>query len=135
MPFAVLLLELLDVERLRLAQSLLDAEQQVREVEAMIVEQLRPADALVREAAGRYWLAAPDTDAVDAKALAVRLGAAVRRSASHRGVPLELAVGIAVCPEHGAQEGALLSHAEVDLYAAQAKGQVVSDADDAGPAA
>lgn len=132
-PFAVLLIELLDLERLRLAQSSVDADQ-VREVEAVIVEQLRPADALVREADGRYWLVAPDTDAVDAKALAIRLGAAVRRSASHRGVPLELAVGIAVCPEHGTQEGALLSHAEVDLYAAQARGEVVSDPDGAEPA-
>jgi GGDEF domain-containing protein len=133
-PFAVLLLELLDVERLRIAQLPVDAEHQVRDVEAAIVEQLRPADALVREADGRYWLIAPDTDAVDARALAIRLGASARRSASHRGVPLQLAVGIAICPEHGVREGALLSHAKVDLYAAQARGEVLSDPDGAEPA-
>lgn len=127
--FVVLLVELLDAERLRLAQSPLDSERQVREIEAAMVQELRPADALVREADGRYWLIAPDTDASAARALAGRIAAAARRSASHRGVPLKVAVGIAVCPEHGLEAGSLLGHAEVDLYAAQASGRVINDPD------
>jgi GGDEF domain-containing protein len=126
-PFAVLLVELLDSERLRLAQSPIAAESQLREVESAVVEQLRPADVLVREADGRYWLVAPGTAAQDARGLALRLVDAVRRCASYRRVPLEVAVGIAVCPDHGVQAAGLTSHAEVDLYAAQAAGRAVSD--------
>ncbi len=125
--FAVMLVELLDAERLRLAQFPLDAERQVREVESAMVQQLRPADTLVREADGRYWLLAPDTDAPAARALAGAMAAAARRGTSHRGAPLEVAVGIALCPEHGVEVRALLGHAEVDLYAAQADGRTLSD--------
>lgn len=132
--FAVLLVELLDSERLRLAQSPADSERQVREVESAMVEQLRPADSLVREADGRYWLLAPNTDSSEARALANRIAAAARRCASHRGAPMEIAVGIALCPEHGLDSGSLIGHAEVDLYAAQARGGVLSDPD-ADPAA
>jgi GGDEF domain-containing protein len=125
--FAVMLVELLDAERLRLAQSQLDAERQVREVESAMVQQLRPADTLVREAEGRYWLLAPDTDAPAARALAGAMAVAARRGTSHRGAPLEVAMGIALCPEHGVEVSALLGHAEVDLYAAQAGGRTLSD--------
>jgi GGDEF domain-containing protein len=127
--FAVMLVELLDAERLRLAQSPLDAERQVREVESAMVQQLREADTLVREADGRYWLLAPDSDASAARSLAGAIAASARRCTSHRGAPLEVAVGIALCPQHGAQVGALLGHAEVDLYAAQADGRTLSDPD------
>ncbi len=127
--FAVLLVELLDAERLRLAQSPIDAERRIREIEAAMVQELRPADTLVRETHGRYWLAAPATDTPAARALASRIAAAARRSASHRGVPLEVAVGIALCPEHGIEVDSLLGHAEVDLYAAEAGGTVLSDPD------
>jgi GGDEF domain-containing protein len=133
--FAVLVVELLDAERLRVAQPPSESERQLREVEAAIVEQLRPADALVREVDGRYWLIAPHSDAEDARAIAGRLAAAARRSASHRGAPLGIAVGIALCPEHGIDAGALTGHAEVDLYAAQAAGRLLGDPDDSDPAA
>ncbi len=127
--FAVLLVELLDAERLRLAQPPSDASRQIRDVEAAMVAQLRPADSLVREADGRYWLIAPDTDASAARALAGAMAAAARRSASHHGAPLGVAVGIALCPEHGIEAASLLGHAEVDLYAAEAGGGVLSDPD------
>lgn len=132
--FAVLLVELLDGERLRLAQSPADAERQIREIESAMIDQLPPADSLVRETDGRYWLLAPNTERSEARTLANRIAAAARRCASHRGAPMEVAVGIALCPEHGLDSGALLGHAEVDLYAAQARGGVLSDPD-ADPAA
>lgn len=133
-PFAVLLLELLDAERLRLAHSPVDAGREVRDVEAAIVEQLRPADALVREAEGRYWLIAPHTDRAAARGLAIKIAGAARRSASRQGVSLEVAAGIAICPQHGDQVEALIGHAEVDLYAAESAGTLLSDSEE-GPAA
>lgn len=128
-PFAVLLIELLDAERLRLAQAPVEAERQVRDVEAAMIGELRPADALVREADGRYWLIAPQTDAISARTVGGRISVAARRAASHRGTPLEVAIGIALCPEHGLDTVALLGHAEVDLYASEAGGKVLSDPD------
>lgn len=121
-PFAVLLVELLDAERLPITQPSADAVGQVREAEAAMVERLRPADTLMREADGRYWLIAPDTDAPLARAVTSALAEAVRRAGAQRGAQLEIAVGIALCPDHGLDSAALVGHAEVDLFAAQATG-------------
>lgn len=128
--FAVLLIEVLDADRLRLAQAPADSYRQLRDVESAIVEQLRPADALLRESDGRYWLIAPQTDEGSARVLAERIANAVRRSASHRVAPLDVAAGIAVCPEHGLDASSLAGHADVDLYAAQSSGRSVSDRGD-----
>lgn len=128
--FAVLLIEVLDADRLRLAQAPADSYRQLRDVESAIVEQLRPADALLRESDGRYWLIAPQTDEGSARVLAERIANAVRRSASHRVAPLDVAAGIAVCPEHGLDASSLAGHADVDLYAAQSSRRSVSDRGD-----
>jgi len=132
-PFAVLLIEALDVERLRVAQGPAEAHRQIREVEGAIVEQLRPADALLRESDGRYWLVAPQTDGTVAGALAQRICSASRRAASHRGAPLEVSIGVALCPDHGTDAAALIAHADIDLYAAQAEGRRLGREDDRPP--
>lgn len=124
-PFALLLVELLDSERMRAALAPIDACRQLQALERAIAEQLRPADSLLRELDGRYWLLAPDADAAAAHSLAERLAAAARRSGSHRSAPLEVAVGIALCPAHGLDAETLIGHADVDLYAAQAAGRSV----------
>lgn len=129
-PFAVLLIEVLDLERLRVAMGPGEAHRQIREVEGAIVEQLRPADALLRESDGRYWLIAPQTDGTVAGALAQRIASATRRATSHRGVPLEVSLGIALCPEHGVDAAALTAHADIDLYAAEAEGRRLRVDDD-----
>lgn len=122
-PFAVLLIEVLDAERLRVAEGPAEAHRMIREVEGAIVEQLRPADALLREADGRYWLIAPQTEVSVAGALAQRIASAARRAGSHRGAPLQVSIGVALCPDHGADVATLIAHADIDLYAAQAEGR------------
>jgi hypothetical protein len=82
----------------------------------------RGAGSLTREAPGRFWLLAPGVGVLRAGALADRVAGAVRRSVSHRGQPLEIAVGTAVCPDDGVQAPALAAHADVALYAARAAG-------------
>jgi GGDEF domain-containing protein len=124
-PFAVLVVELADVERLRHAELPGEVSRLTGLVEAALTGELRPADSLTRESPGRYWLLAPETDSAVARALVERLASAVRSAASHRGAPLEVAVGIAVCPLDGSQAAALAAHAEIALYAARASGRPV----------
>jgi GGDEF domain-containing protein len=122
-PFAVLVVELADVERLRHAELPGEMSRLTGQVEAALTDELRPADSLTRESPGRYWLLAPETDSAAARELVERLSSAVRSAASHRGAPLEVAVGIAVCPLDGSQAAALAAHAEIALYAARASGR------------
>ena len=122
-PFAVLLVELVDIERLHHAEPLEEVSRLSSEVQEALARALRPADSLTRERPGRYWLLTPQTDPAGAQMLAEQLARAVRSSASHRGTPLEVAVGIAVCPEDGRQASELAAHADVDLYAARAAGR------------
>ena len=122
-PFAVLLVEIVGIERLRQAEPPEELARLASQVEEALARGLRPADSLTRESAGRYWLLAPQTDAAGGQLLAERIARAVRSSAGHRGAPLEVAVGIAVCPDDGRQASALAAHADVELYAARAAGR------------
>jgi GGDEF domain-containing protein len=122
-PFAVLLVELADVERLRHAELPGEVARLTSLVETALASELRPADSLTRESPGRYWLLAPETDANSARALAGRLVEAVRGAASHRGASLQVAVGVAVCPVDGEKAATLAAQADVALYAARASGR------------
>jgi GGDEF domain-containing protein len=125
-PFAALLVELADVERLRHAELPGEVSRLTGLVEVALSGELRPRDSLTRESPGRYWLLAPETDSDGATVLAERMASAVRGAASHRGAPLEVAVGIAVCPRDGSQAAALAAQAEIALYAARASGKPVA---------
>jgi GGDEF domain-containing protein len=126
-PFAVLLVELVESERLRRAESSDEVSRLTSQVEDALARTLRPADSLTRESPGRYWLLAPQTGESGARMLAEQLARAVRSSASHRGAPVEVAVGIAVCPEDGRAASELAAHADVGLYAARAAGRSSTD--------
>jgi GGDEF domain-containing protein len=122
-PFAVLLVEVVDIERLRNAEPASEVSRLTNHVQDALARGLRPADSLTRESPGRYWLLAPQTDVTGAQLLAERIARAVRSSASHRGTPLKVAVGISVCPDDGRQASELAAHADVGLYAARAAGR------------
>jgi GGDEF domain-containing protein len=122
-PFAVLLVELVDIERLRHAEPAEELARLIDRVENALARVLRPADTLTRERPGRYWLLAPRTDGPGGHALVEQVASAVRTSVSHRGTPLEVAMGVAVCPEDGRRASELAAHADVGLYAARAAGR------------
>jgi GGDEF domain-containing protein len=130
LPFAVLLIEIAGIERLARAEPGEEIARLTDHAERAISAELRPADLLTRESLGRYWLVTPETDAAGARHLAERLARTVRLSARHRGVPLELAIGIAICPDDGREASVLAAHADVGVYAARAAGQPVAPADD-----
>ncbi|HEX8121689.1 MAG TPA: hypothetical protein VF549_10550 [Solirubrobacteraceae bacterium] len=122
LPFALLCVEVADLDRLVAADRDRDVAKALEAAEAAVCAQLRPADVLVRERPGRYWLVAPDTDGDAARSLAHLLAAAVAGVPGHRGAPLEAAVGLAVAPNDGVDAPALEGRAEEGLFAARAAG-------------
>ena len=70
-------------------------------VERALAAELRPADQLLRDAPGRYWVTAPDTGPAVGRLLAERLAEAAASAATHHHVPLTLSIGVATCPEDG----------------------------------
>ncbi len=121
-PFAVLCAELAELDRLvsaglgdALAAALSTAERALRAT-------LRRGDVLVSERPGRYWIVAPDTDEVAARALAELLAAAISGLAPHRGAPLRFAVGLAAAPVDAVEPAQLEARAEEGLFAARAAG-------------
>jgi diguanylate cyclase (GGDEF)-like protein len=125
-PFAVLLIDVVDVERLRSAAPMAELDSLMRRVHDVLAGELRPSDRLAQEGAGRWWLVAPETHAPAAKALAERLAGAVRASVSHRGAPLEVAIGVASSPADGDHAEELAERAEEALYSARATGVPVA---------
>jgi GGDEF domain-containing protein len=129
LPFAVLLVEIVDVARLERAETPHDLHSLVAKVESALGRGMRTSDQLSRETLGRYWLVAPETNGTGARMLAERLARLVRTSASHRGVPLEVAIGIAVCPDDGTEAPALAARADLGVYSARATGRSIAHTD------
>ena len=121
-PFAVLVVELDGIEALLAADQAGEVSVAVEAAERALEDLARPGDALRREAPGRVWLTLPGAGPAGARALALRVAAAVERAAAHRSRALTASVGVAVCPRDGADAEALAAHAEEDLLAAQAAG-------------
>jgi GGDEF domain-containing protein len=118
--FALLALELDDLERLTATGD--EANEAIEFAERAVSATLRPGDVLVRERAGRYWLAAPETDELAARILAEQLANAVSEAAEHHGAPLTISIGIAVCPLHGTDAAELAAYADEAVFAARAAG-------------
>jgi GGDEF domain-containing protein len=129
LPFAVLLVEIVDVAHLERSETPHDMHGLVAKVESAIGRGMRSGDHLSRETLGRYWLVAPETNGTGARMLAERLARLVRTSATHRGVPLEVAIGIAVCPEDGTEAPALAARADLGVYSARATGRSIAHSD------
>ncbi|MEA2314154.1 MAG: hypothetical protein QOI03_846 [Solirubrobacteraceae bacterium] len=139
-PFTLLLVELRNLARERSRVSQQRAQGLAEEIEKVLAAELRSgtraqapgydadlrasvnAGSLTREGLGRFWLLAPDTDRVAAIELMRRLERALRRPVSHGGELLDVAFGIAVCPEDGTEASALVAHADLELFAARAAG-------------
>ncbi len=119
-PFAVLLVELLNIERLRREEPPDELAQLAAGVEEALASALEEwSGTLTRERPGRFWLLAPATDRTAAARLEERLRGAVGTRASHGAAPLAVAIGTAVCPDDGRLVAALAAHADVGLFAAR----------------
>jgi len=131
-PFAVLLLETLDLDavRARLAGDELQrlsnilerglavalaAERRLRGVEAHDGS-LQP----IAERAGRFWVIAPRTDQAGGRTLAARIAEQVTLDVPAGAWRVQLLAGVAVCPANARTPSSLVAYADVDLYAARA---------------
>ncbi len=126
LPFAVLLIEIVDVAHLERSETPHDLHGIVAQVESALGRGMRSTDELSRETLGRYWMLAPETNGTGARMLAERLARLVRGSATHRGAPMEVAIGIAVCPDDGTEAPALAARADLGVYSARATGRSVA---------
>jgi hypothetical protein len=119
-PFAVLLVELVDIERMRREESPDElsrlAECLEHELAAALVS---VPGSITRERPGRCWLLAPQHERDGAERLAQRLMRELYARGDDRARPLVVAIGTAVCPEDGREPAALAAHADVGLYAAR----------------
>ena len=131
LPFAVLLAEITNLERLRAEEGAGEADRLARSVERLLAAELgapspHTADAgrgpatITCERPGRYWLLAPRADRIGADELAERLAVAAASIRTARGRSAALAIGTASCPQDGREAAALAAHADVGLYAARA---------------
>jgi hypothetical protein len=113
LPFAVLLVELVDADRLSRHGSVASLDRFERELGPA----LGARGSVTCERPGRYWLVTADTDRGRAHQLAERLARAVEAGAIDAAAPLRVAVGVAVCPDDGHEASTLAAHADVGLYA------------------
>jgi GGDEF domain-containing protein len=119
-PFAVLLVELVELERLRRQEPPEGLLRLAERLEQALAAALGSrSGSLTRERPGRCWLLVPGTDRAGAEHLAERLLHEPRMHADARSTRFELAIGIAVCPEDGREPAALAAYADVGLYAAR----------------
>jgi len=135
LPFAVLLVDLGDAERLRRAALPAAMSNLTGRIERTLAQELqrigghpaqrrgRPAGELTCERPGRYWLLVPGTEAVAAGRLAEWIAHTLGGLAGRRWAPLEVKVGIAVCPDDGREAAALAAHADLALYAQRPAGR------------
>jgi GGDEF domain-containing protein len=124
-PFAVLLVELADVERLRHEQPADELARLSGRMERALADVLDAWSAsFTRERAGRCWVLVPGGDRVEAERLArTLLDGVSAREGRHGGSP-PIAIGTAVCPDDGRQAAALAAHADLGLYAARTAGRL-----------
>jgi GGDEF domain-containing protein len=116
-PFVVLLVEPLELDDLRRSLPPGALDDLVGLLQEALVAQWPGSVTSQRQ--GRYWLLADDAERIGARGLSERLQQALAATVRHGGTPLQLAVGVASCPDDGVQAAALAAHADVDLYAAR----------------
>jgi hypothetical protein len=143
-PFAVVLIEVLELEPLWHGVQLAEVPHLVRQVESAAARALETIGAassvsLALESPTRFWLRVPQTDGPAVRALAERLlkgleglghaastaapaeryfaALSARRPPSHAEARLELAIGTSACPEDGEDVTALATRADVELAA------------------
>lgn len=121
-PFAVLLVDLDDVERLLAVEAGDELATMADGVERSLRRRLSGGEALVRERIGRWWVIAAGLHRPAAAELAHALAAGVAACDPLHGAPLVASVGLAVCPQDGTDALTLAGHADASMFAARAAG-------------
>jgi GGDEF domain-containing protein len=120
-PFAVLVVEVDDAERLLAADADGEALRAITRAEAAVRRAARAADAVVREHPGRLWIVIPVAGAAEARALGERIAEAAANVVL-RAAPLTVSIGFATCPQDSGDAASLVAHADEGVFAARAAG-------------
>jgi GGDEF domain-containing protein len=120
--FGLLLVELDDAERLRLAEGPDAARELFARAARAVRNTVRRGDVLAHEEDGRIWLIAPDALRSGSASLGQRVAQAVEGAVASRGVPLTTSIGIALFPDDGRSGEELMAQAEEGAFAARAAG-------------
>ena len=120
--FVVLLIEVVDFERLREAESAAALDDLLAATQRALADALGPAERLAAEGAARWWLVARGAREAEGRALAELLARSVSAAVAHRRVALKVTIGVAVAPEDGTDARELAERAEQELYAARSSG-------------
>jgi GGDEF domain-containing protein len=120
-PFAVFVVEVDDLDRLLAAQSGREVALALETAERGLTAELAPADLVVRERLGRWWLTSPDRDPAAARDLGTRVATAIAH-AQLGGAPLSASIGLATCPGDGDTLDTLASRADEGMFTARASG-------------
>jgi GGDEF domain-containing protein len=120
--FSVLTAEIDDVDRLVVSGSGREVAAAIDSAERAMIAALAPADVLIRERVGRYWIISPTPKHLAARELGEQLAACVSEFASIGDSPLTASVGLAMYPADGEEPDELAAMAEQGLYAARSAG-------------
>ena len=123
--FALLLVEVDEAERLRVAGQAGRGKDPLAGVGRAVRERLREIDVLAHEDDARLWVIAPGCGDEGALALASRLAEGIAEVGSRR-APLTASVGVSMYPRDGRDAGALAEQAEEQMFAARAAGVAVA---------
>jgi diguanylate cyclase (GGDEF)-like protein len=129
---AQLALLVLDLDRFKHVNDALGHEVGDRllvEVSRRISAAVRPGDLVARLGGDEFAVLAPGLgDGTDARLLGERITVALREPVSLDGLPLDVSgsIGVAVYPDHGDDFATLLRHADVAMYDAKSRGDVIA---------
>jgi GGDEF domain-containing protein len=121
-PFVLLLLDVDGTERLRLSEREETLHRIYEQIGQAVRAQVRRSDILAHERDGRTWVICSDSSRARGSQLAERLAEIVGSSATLRGAPLTVSIGMASYPADGRDADALTAAAEEDMYAVRAAG-------------
>jgi GGDEF domain-containing protein len=120
-PFAIFVVEVDDLDRLLASETGREVAIALETAERGLTAELAPADLVVRERLGRWWLTSPDRDQEAARDLGTRVAAAIARAQLGH-APLSVSIGVAVCPADGESLETLAGRADEGMFAARAAG-------------
>jgi diguanylate cyclase (GGDEF)-like protein len=133
-PFSVLLVDIDGLSRINDAYGRRAGDRMLAAVAGVVSRQVRAADRAFRLPDDELCVLLPYQGPIPALPVASRLVALVEGAQGSDGPRVDIAVGIAACPEHGRDAETLLARAEEASYAAKASGESVAIADGARPA-
>ena len=125
-PFAVALIDIEGLGRINDAYGREAGDRTVTAVATVVGNQIRSVDRAFRIGDDEFCVLAPHASAKQARPVAERLAGVFETSQAEDGPRIAIAVGIASCPEHGAEPDRLLESAQQATYAAKADGQAVA---------